>query len=182
MASQGVTVVVRRNVRPQHRADYEVWLADLIAQASQFEGYLGTDVHRPSGADDRRYTSIFRFDCAEHLQAFEDSDVRREAVRRVADFVEGDARWERLTGLEVWFSPPPGTVAPQPSKARMAVLLWVVVYGLVLSIGQAVAFVLSDAPPQLRLMVTIAIEVVLMTYVLMPRLTRWLARWIYPAK
>ena len=57
-----------------------------------------------------------------------------------------------------------------------------VVYGLVLSIGTLVAQVLSTAPMPLRLLVTITIEVFLMTYVLMPRLTRALARWIYPSK
>jgi len=58
----------------------------------------------------------------------------------------------------------------------------VVVYGLVLSIGQLVAAVLGSAPQPARLLVTIVIEVFLMTYVIMPRLTRWLARWIYPRR
>ena len=65
-------------------------------------------------------------------------------------------------------------------RLRMAVLMIFVVYGLVLSIGQVVGAVLSSAPPALRLLVTIVIEVALMTWVIMPRLTRWLARWIYP--
>lgn len=33
----------------------------------------------------------------------------------------------------------------------------------------------------IRQLVTIIIEVAVMTWVLMPRLTRWLARWIYPS-
>jgi hypothetical protein len=41
---------------------------------------------------------------------------------------------------------------------------------------------LGAAPQPVRLLATIVIEVFLMTYVLMPRLTRWLARWIYPRK
>lgn len=57
-----------------------------------------------------------------------------------------------------------------------------VVYGLVLSIGTLLAQILGSAPAPVRLLVTIVIEVFLMTYVLMPRLTRWLARWIYPTK
>jgi uncharacterized protein len=52
----------------------------------------------------------------------------------------------------------------------------------VLSIGTLVALVLSAVPMPLRLLVTITIEVFFMTYVLMPRLTRWLARWIYPSR
>ncbi len=58
----------------------------------------------------------------------------------------------------------------------------VVVYGLVLSLGKLVGLVLAAAPAPLRLLVTIVIEVLLMTYVLMPRITRWLARWIYPTR
>jgi hypothetical protein len=50
------------------------------------------------------------------------------------------------------------------------------------SIGQGVRLVLGGAPAQLRLLVTITIEVFLMTYLVMPRLTRWLARWIYPSR
>jgi antibiotic biosynthesis monooxygenase (ABM) superfamily enzyme len=64
----------------------------------------------------------------------------------------------------------------------MALVMIVVVYGLVLSLGTLVAQVMSGAPMPLRLLVTITLEVFLMTYVLMPRLTRVLARWIYPRK
>jgi antibiotic biosynthesis monooxygenase (ABM) superfamily enzyme len=103
----------------------------------------------------------------------------------VADFVEADAVWERMTGLEFWFTPPAGTVVPQPARERMALLMIVVVFVLVLGIGQAVNEITAALPFALpypvRLLVTIAIEVLFMTYWLMPRLTRRLARWIYPA-
>lgn len=94
--------------------------------------------------------------------------------------VEGDARWRTLTGLELWFSPPADAVVPTPSRWRMSLVVIVVVFTLVLSIGRLAGLVLADAPAELRLLVTIVIEVFLMTYILMPRLTRWLARWIYP--
>jgi antibiotic biosynthesis monooxygenase (ABM) superfamily enzyme len=117
----------------------------------------------------------------ESLRAFEESEMRRRYLAEVVDYVEADATWQRLTGLEFWFTPPKGTVVPQPTRWRMSLVMIAVVYGLVLSIGRLVRLVLGDAPPALRLLVTIAIEVFFMTYVLMPRLTRWLARWIYPS-
>ena len=175
-----VTVVATRKVKPGHEPDYEAWLGRLIHEASAMPGYLGANIVRP-GPGSREYTSVFRFDSVEHLRAFEESELRRRALSEVAPHVEADAVWRKLTGLEMWFTPPPGTVVPQPSRFRMALLLIAVVYGLVLSIGQMVALVLSSAPFQLRLLVTITIEVFVMTYLLMPRLTRWLARWIYPA-
>lgn len=180
--AEPVTVVVRRRVRQGKESAYEGWLAALIKAASALPGYLGTNVQRPAQSGPREYTSVFRFDSLEHLRGFEESDLRRRALAEVVDLVEADAVWEKLTGLEFWFTPPPGTVVPQPSRLRMACVMIAVVYGLVLSIGTLVALVLSSAPMPVRLLVTITIEVFLMTYVLMPRLTRWLAWWIYPSQ
>jgi hypothetical protein len=72
-------------------------------------------------------------------------------------------------------------MVPQPSRPRMALLMIAVVYLLVLVIGAIVARVADGAPAAVRLLVTIAIEVALLTWVIMPALTRRLARWIYPA-
>lgn len=180
-ATQPVTVVVTRRVKPGREPAYEAWLERLIREASVLPGYLGTSVQRPAATGPREYTSVFRFDSVEHLRAFEDSDLRRRALAQVIDFVEADAVWNKLTGLELWFTAPAGTVMPQPTRFRMALVMIVVVYGLVLSIGTMVALVLNAVPMPLRLLVTITIEVFFMTYFLMPRLTRWLARWIYPS-
>ncbi len=180
-AAGPVTVVATRRVKAGHEPAYEAWLERLIGDASALPGYLGTNIHRPAASGPREYTSVFRFDSVEHLRAFEESELRRRALAEVVPHVEADAVWRKLTGLEFWFTPPPGTVVPQPSRFRMVLVLIAVVYGLVLSIGQLVTLAFAGAPSQLRLLVTIAIEVFLMTYVLMPRLTRWLARWIYPA-
>lgn len=146
------------------------------------QGYLGARVQRPRPGEGLTYTSIFRFENVDTLRAFETSDLRQRALADVAALVEADAIWSRLTGLELWFTPPAGTVVPQPSRFRMALVMIVVVYALVLSLGQLVGAVMAAAPAPLRLLVTIVIEVLFMTYVLMPRLTRWLARWIYPKK
>lgn len=174
-----VTVVVTRRVRAGREADYERWLTTLTSDAHALPGYLGATIERPGPGSEREYTSVFRFADVASLRAFEASDLRRRALRDVAELVEADATWRELTGLELWFTPPPGTPMPQPDRARMCILLVAVVFGLVLSLGQAVGLVMGTAPMPLRLFVTIAIEVVLMTYVVMPRLTRWLARWIY---
>jgi antibiotic biosynthesis monooxygenase (ABM) superfamily enzyme len=178
-----VTVVVRRRVRPGREAAYEDWLSRLVQGAAALPGFLGTEIHRPApGAAVREYTSIYRFDSAEHLRAFEESEVRARALEQVVDLVEEDARWERLSGLELWFTPPAGTVVPQPSRFRMALLLIAVIYGLVLVLGGAVAALFPAWPLPARMLLTIVIEVFLMTYVVMPRVTRWAARWIYPRR
>ena len=49
-----------------------------------------------------------------------------------APLFAADTVWERMTGLEFWFDPPPGTRVPQPSPHRMALVLVAVVFVLVL--------------------------------------------------
>ena len=63
----------------------------------------------------------------------------------------------------------------------MAVLLIVVVFALVLVLNLALGPLTSGWPLPARVLLTVTLQVVLMTYVIMPRLTRALARWIYPA-
>ena len=185
-ATEPVTVIIQRRVRPGAEAAYEAWLLALQTDARQLPGYLGVTTQRPAHGGPREYVSAVRFDSLANLQAFERSDLRREHLARLGDWVEGDAAWEAMTGLEFWFSPPPGTVVPKPSRPRMAVVMVAMVFTLVLVIGSAVNAVFArlpfDTPYPLRLLVTIAIEVVLMTWWLMPLVTRRLARWIYPQR
>jgi uncharacterized protein len=185
-ADETVTVVVTRRVKAGREADYEAWLARLQADARHLPGYLGVTTQRPAAGAPRDYVSVIRFASLADLRAFESGDLRARHLAEVGDLVEADAVWQRLTGLEFWFTPPPGTVVPQPSRSRMALLMIVVVFGLVLGIGtlvNALAARLPVAPPYpLRLLLTITIEVLLMTYWLMPRLTRHLAGWIYPGR
>lgn len=176
-----VTTVVTRHVRPDRRADYEAWLERLLAEARDLPGYLGAEVHPPA-ADSAQatYTSVFRFDDLEHLRAFEQSELRRRYLDEVSDYVEADAIWNTHTGLEMWFAPPPGTVVPQPVRWRMALVLGTVVYVLVLVFGAIAAATIGGLPFPIRLAVVIAVEITLMTYAILPWITRRLAPWIYP--
>jgi antibiotic biosynthesis monooxygenase (ABM) superfamily enzyme len=183
---QPVTVVITRRVKAGREPAYEAWLLEFQSAARGLPGYLGVTTQRPAAGGPREYVSAIRFATLRDLRAFESSELRARYLNAVVDLVEADAVWQQLTGLEFWFSPPPGMVVPQPSRPRMALVMIVVVFSLVLSIGtlvNAVAAMLPlPVPYPLRLLFTITVEVVLMTYWLMPQITRRLARWIYPAR
>ncbi|RKF06229.1 antibiotic biosynthesis monooxygenase [Oceaniradius stylonematis] len=178
--SEPVTVIARRRVRPGSEQAYEDWLERLTTEAKDLPGYVGAEFHRPE-AGEREYRSVFRFDSLENLEAFERSDLRARYLEEIAPHVDGDAAWDRMTGLEVWFDPPPGTVVPQPSPHRMAALLIAVVFVLVLALNLVLDPLIGGWPLALRLLLTVTLQVLAMTYLIMPRLTRALARWIYPS-
>lgn len=189
MATNGegaVTLVITRRVRAGCESAYEAWLQDFQAAGRGIPGYLGVTTQRPAAGGPRDYVSVLRFDSVDHLREFERSDLRARYMQEVGPLVEADAVWQQLTGLEFWFTPPPGTVVPQPSRPRMVALMIVVVFSLVLGLGSIVnagfARLPLATPYPLRLLLTIVIEVLLMTYWLMPLLTRRLAFWIYPRR
>ncbi|MBF9030468.1 antibiotic biosynthesis monooxygenase [Rhodobacterales bacterium HKCCE3408] len=180
MAGEPVTVVVRRHVRPGRETEYEAWLSRLTeGVARQFPGYLGAEFHRPAGQGEP-YSSVFRFDGLDTLDAFETSDFRARMLEEGAPLFAGDAVWERMTGLEFWFDPPAGTRVPQPSPHRMALVLVAVVYVLVLAINAGLGRATSGWSPSLRLLLFVCLQVGLMTYLIMPRLTPRIARFIFP--
>lgn len=162
--TEPVTVIIRRRVKLGREAEYEAWLQRLQAEARVLPGYLGVTTQRPANNGPREYVSAVRFDSLQSLQAFEVSEMRARHLAEVAPLVEGDAVWERLTGLEFWFSAPPGTVVPQPLRPRMALVMIVVVFTLVLLIGSAVNTAFAALPFET------------------PYPLRRLARWIYPSK
>jgi hypothetical protein len=175
-----VTIVMRRKVRPGRETDYEAWLERLTkGAAEQFTGCPGAEFHRPAGAEGD-YRSVFRFDSLAHLEAFERSDFRAAMLAEAAPMFAADAAWERMTGLEFWFDPPPGTKVPQPSPHRMALVLVAVVFTLVLILNLVLGPLMTGWPLALRVLATVTIQVGLMTYVIMPRLTPLIARFIYP--
>lgn len=178
--NETVTVVVTRKVKRGHESQYEDWLRRLLNESKSMKGYIGATIQKPSPGS-TEYTSIFRFDTVDNLRKFEESELRSKYLREVVDYVEADAVWKKYTGLEFWFSPPKGAIIPQPSRFRMALLMIAVVFGLVVSIGQIVNIVAGEVPFYIRLFVTISIEIFLMTYVLMPRITKLLSKWIYPS-
>jgi antibiotic biosynthesis monooxygenase (ABM) superfamily enzyme len=62
----------------------------------------------------------------------------------------------------------------------MAVLTWVTIFPLITLVVVATAPLVGSLPLVARLAVTTGVTVPLMTWVVMPRVTRLLHRWLYP--
>jgi antibiotic biosynthesis monooxygenase (ABM) superfamily enzyme len=176
-----VTTTVTRRIKPGHEAAYEAFLAGISGAARTFPGYLGVEVFRPTpGGQGGEYRIVYRFDSLAHLHAWLDSPEHATWLERAEPHVAGPMRTQVLTGLESWFTLPsqPGTPPPPPYK--MALVTWMTIFPLITLVVVASAPLLGSLPLVLRLAVTTGITVPLMTWVVMPRVTRLLHRWLYP--
>ncbi len=100
--SDPVTVTVARRVAAGREADFEHWSADLTSAATEYPGFLGAGMLRPSHVGDPWHV-IFRFDSAEHLHEWEVSQQRSALLDSGQHLVE-QTDMHRVTGLETWFA------------------------------------------------------------------------------
>lgn len=176
-----VTVVVTRRIKPGHEAEYEAWVKDVAAATSRFAGHRGLTLHRPHKARDP-WVLVYAFDTGAHLDAWMSSDVRQEFLAKAAAFAEGGHTHAAFTGMEPFFALPPtaSTAAPSPPpRWKMAVTTGAAVWPLAQALGWAAGGALPGVSPLLRSALVTAALVALLTWVVMPRLTRVLAPWLF---
>jgi uncharacterized protein len=175
-----VTTTVTRRVKPGHEPFYEQFLEGIIAEASRFPGHLGVEVFRPESASAGEYRIVYRFDTGEHLRAWLDSDVRAAWLERAEPHVIGPMRTQLLTGLETWFTVPARPSTPPPPPYKMALVTWITIFPLITLVIVVLGPLLGRLALVPGLAITTAVTVPIMTWLVMPRVTRLLRGWLYP--
>jgi antibiotic biosynthesis monooxygenase (ABM) superfamily enzyme len=176
------TTVVRRTVRKGKEEAFEDWLKGIMSDALAFQGHLGTGIIRPSRKSRSEYIIVFRFDTYEHLMAWETSDMRRSWVERVQPLITGETSVQRMTGLEYWFTVPDHPESAPPRRIKMAFVTWLALFPLVMIVPPLLSEILGPIPGWAQIMVIAAVMVLLMTYAIMPQMTRLFSRWLYRSR
>lgn len=177
--SQHVTAVITHRVRSGREAGYEEWIKGIAADARQFEGHLGVNILRPQPGASFDYVIVLQFDSCPHLDAWLTSDVRKGWIDSVQPLIQEQESVQVLTGLESWFQLPKQAGPAAPKRHKQAILIWVGVMIVSLLVHPLLAPVLQYLPWLVRVAVSAGITVALLSYVIMPRLTRWLERWLF---
>ena len=177
-----VTAVASRRVRPGREAEFEEWVSGILSAAAEFPGYLGSNIIRPGDSDDDEFHIVFKFDHASNLKRWEGSRERSEWLRKSRDLILEKENVRVLTGLETWFTLPSRPGEPAPPRFKMAVVTWLAVFPLATAIFALTHPLLGGLPTVIRTLVFTIIMVTLMTYVVMPRMTRLFSFWLYPKK
>lgn len=176
-ASRPVMRVARRRARPGCRPAYEALIRAMFADARQFPGFLGAELIPPEAADGD-YQVVTKFAGDDDLQRWDASAERAQWHERLRAVAEGDPEFRYLTGMEAWFAPPPLPALKAPSRLRMTLATWLGIFPTVALYLWFVAPWLAPLPFLLRTAILTALVVPTMTYLVMPRLTRWLRAWL----
>lgn len=176
---EAVTVVVHRRIKQGRENEFQEAMQDFMRFALSFPGHRGMHLMRLA-AGGRDYTVVARF---ANLEARRDFTSAPEYVawrRRLDGLTEGDPRIDELSGLEGWFSTDDVPGLPQPGKVKMAVATFIGVFPVSTIVGLLIVPYLERLPMLLVNAIVAAIIVILLTWVVMPVITRLLHRWLFP--
>lgn len=180
--SEGATVVITHRVRSGRKPEYERWVGEIAPVCEAAPGYLDWQIIRPIPGITHTYTVIIRFDTDANLRQWMHSDTRRQLIDRVRPLlVTGDDFLIR-SGLDFWFVPSEAR-ARVPVRWKQFLVTWSAIFPLVVLVpwltGPLLSWLGLTAVPLLPTLLTTGVVVFVMVYLLMPRYTRWISRWLF---
>ncbi|WP_400997001.1 antibiotic biosynthesis monooxygenase [Agromyces sp. GXQ0307] len=197
MASEPITVSIRREVDPDRIAEATVWVQTGVNLANRYPGFLGSGWVR-AGEDSDVWHMLYRFANEETLDAWERSPERSWWLEMGRGFVRAE-KAKRRTGIEGWFDDPAtGSVPavtdaagqedpalpPAPPRWKQAVSIWLGFFPVNLAFSLLIALApwWEDVPLALRVLVTTLVLTPIMTYWVLPWVTRMLRGWLAPSR
>lgn len=179
---QPVTAVISQRVPARYQVEYERWMQGISEAARQFPGHMGITVIRPEAGICVEFVIILKFDCYSNLKRWLDSEERQQWLAKAQPFIAKQNQIQILTGFETWFTLPARAVQGTPARYKMAILTTFAVFVAVNLFNPILLPFLTQFLPQLLAsLVATYVVVLVLTYGVMPRLTRLFRRWLYPA-
>jgi antibiotic biosynthesis monooxygenase (ABM) superfamily enzyme len=176
-----VTEVIFSKVKPGLTEQYREWAARIQAAQAKYPGYRGMYLQPPARDGDGHWTSILRYDTAEHLEAWMNAPERRALVSETGAFIESEELMRLRTAFPGWVPIDPMTgEAPPNWKAAMLVLLGL--FPIVMLEMKYLSPVLANLGIHASLGTFIgnAISVALTSFLTMPLFVKWFGWWLFP--
>lgn len=175
-----VHVTILRRVKPGQEAAFEQAIEHFFELAIREPGSLGAQLIRPlPGSDPHVYGILRSFSDEAAKERFYASETFAELERLLAPHVEGPGERRPLHGLEAWFR---GPVTTPPPRWKMALVSWSGVWPTVFMVGSLLNPHLKGLPAFFAVGINTFFIVTLLTWVVMPNLTRLLKPWLHGGK
>jgi antibiotic biosynthesis monooxygenase (ABM) superfamily enzyme len=174
--NEPIHIAITRRVKPGCEAEFQKALQEFFKTSFAHIGVHGASMLvPPPGSPSPEFGILRTFANAQERDAFYASPMFKTWEGRIKPLTEGEPVHRELTGLEAWFRSPQNP----PPRWKMAIATYLgvvpVIMGLSLTIGPVVRswnFVLNN-------LVFNACVVALLTWVVMPFITRILHRWLH---
>lgn len=166
------TVVVTHRIADDEVADFLAWRATISEAESTYPGFRGSELFRPLEGIQDEWTTIYRFDTAEHLSAWLNSPERRKLL---ADSRFGDYKLHTIgQSFGNWFAFDSADSAP-PSDFKTSIAVWLGLYPTVVLLTLLMAPL--HIPFWLSMLIGNLLSSFVMSFLIMPHYANPILRW-----
>lgn len=164
---------------------FRFWHANLTRSAKKYQGYLRTDLCSPIKGKDLKWYSIIHFDTSENLNRWLKSDDREALIQSGQNHFDSYQFKSFNTGLEGWFSTKTGAerlgLGPPAWKQNLAVVFALYPVVMLQSMLFGALGIMQGWSPSVAMLVNNLITSSILTWAVMPLVTRLLNGWLVPA-
>ena len=169
-----IHVVITRRVKIGREGEFQVALLDFFKKSFSQDGVLGADMLTPPpGSNSREFGLLRTFADEKARDAFFESEMFKAWEAKVRTLTEGEPIHRELHGLEAWFrssSPPP--------RWKMFIATFLGVLPVVTVLNVTLGPVILPWNFLLRTAVFNGCMIALLTWAIMPIMTRVLHNWL----
>src|SRR5260370_24705736 len=152
-----------------------------MAARAHYPGYLATEFYEPHDQRDE-WVDIVRYDSPAHLISWMQSKERLALLKELDSIVES-MHSHRVTGLEGWFAvnrgPDAPASGPPPWKQMLTVLFALYPTVMVLNFLNPL---MQNLSLPVRMLISNVLSCSILTWLLMPRVSQFLAFWLNPSE
>ena len=172
-----IHIAITRRVRPGCEAEFQQALREFLQTSFAHGGVLGASMLTPPpGSDTREYGILRTFANEQEREAFYESPLFKAWDARARTLTEGEAVYRPLHGLEAWFRSPHNP----PPLWKMAGATFLGVFPVAMVLNLTLGPVIRSWPFIISNALFNACVVALLTWVVMPIITRLLHGWLNP--
>ena len=172
-----IHVAITRRVRTGCEAQFQEELHAFLQRSFAQGGVTGAQMLTPPpGSNSREYGILRSFADEKERDAFYASPMFKEWHERAKDLTEGEPEYREVHGLEAWFRSPGGP----PPRWKMALMTLIGVYPTSLLLTLTLGKVVHAWPVAARSLAIALAMVALLTWVVMPLVTRFFHGWLHP--
>jgi len=170
-----IHVAITRRVLPGREAEFQQALREFFQTSFAHSGVWGANMLTPPpGSDSREYGILRTFANETERDDFYQSPMFKAWDERARLLTEGEPEYHELHGLEAWFR----SSHNPPAKWKMAFATFLGVFPLAMILNLTLGPVIRSWPFVLSNAVFNACIVTLLTWIVMPLVTRILHNWL----
>ncbi|MCL9806976.1 hypothetical protein NAT51_15675 [Flavobacterium amniphilum] len=174
-----ITTIVRHSIKLGAEKDFENWFDKIEKKINLFKGFKGVFIIPPKVNNlSNEYIIAFQFENMENLIEWIDSEERILELKKLNKISQKEMQLDFHNSIGFWFT---GVKVEdkKPPKWKMALLTWIAVFPMVIILLEIFSKLFPSFPLALKVFFVTITLVTLLTWVLMPNLTKLFKKWLF---